>query len=237
MRVLVTWGSKRGGTEGIAAIVGERLKATGIEVHLMRADLVRSLDGIDAVIIGGALYSQRWHRAARRFVERHRLALRQRPVWMFSSGPLDGRADHSEIAPTRQVRALMERVGAQGHVTFGGRLSPDARGFPASAMAKTLAGDWRRPERIAAWALQVAQELPAARPLPVIDERDRIWSRLGPPLLSAVVSSALAALLLWWTTTPWLALSAAGAIAVLAFVAVALSSFNHAGSRPSQSRT
>ena len=31
---------------------------------------------------------------------------------------------------------MMEKVGAKGHVTFGGRLPADAKGFPASAMAK-----------------------------------------------------------------------------------------------------
>ena len=37
----------------------------------------------------------------------------------------------------------MERVGAQSHVTFGGRLEKNAKGFPASAMAKTHSGDFR----------------------------------------------------------------------------------------------
>jgi hypothetical protein len=58
----------------------------------------------------------------------------------------------------------MERVGALGHVTFGGRLTPDARGFPASAMAKKRSGDWRNPSRIRAWAADIACALPTARP-------------------------------------------------------------------------
>lgn len=33
MRILVTWGSKRGGTEGIARIVGEILRERGFEVR------------------------------------------------------------------------------------------------------------------------------------------------------------------------------------------------------------
>jgi menaquinone-dependent protoporphyrinogen oxidase len=53
----------------------------------------------------------------------------------------------------------MERIGARGHVTFGGRLSPDAKGFPASAMAKKNAGDWRDPKQVRAWAHQLASEL------------------------------------------------------------------------------
>jgi menaquinone-dependent protoporphyrinogen oxidase len=80
-------------------------------------------------------------------------------VWLFSSGPLDDSATTGEIAPIAQVQDLLQRVGARGHATFGGRLAPDAKGLPASAMAKTRAGDWRDPTRIRSWAATVAQEL------------------------------------------------------------------------------
>jgi hypothetical protein len=64
----------------------------------------------------------------------------------------------------------MERVGALGHATFGGRLAADARGFPASAMAKTRSGDWRNLSRIRAWATDIARVLPTARPGPVVEQ-------------------------------------------------------------------
>jgi menaquinone-dependent protoporphyrinogen oxidase len=59
----------------------------------------------------------------------------------------------------------MARVGARGHCTFGGRLAPDARGFPASAMARTRAGDWRNQEQIREWAIEVARALSSTGPL------------------------------------------------------------------------
>ena len=46
---------------------------------------------------------------------------------------------------------MMEKVGAKGHITLGGRLPADAKGFPASAMAKKMAGDWRNLEEARAW--------------------------------------------------------------------------------------
>jgi menaquinone-dependent protoporphyrinogen oxidase len=58
----------------------------------------------------------------------------------------------------------MRRIGARGHVTFGGRLARDASGVIAQAMAKTRNGDWRNPERVRAWADELAQMLPTARP-------------------------------------------------------------------------
>jgi menaquinone-dependent protoporphyrinogen oxidase len=145
MRVLVAYGTKMGGTAGIAEMVGDALTAAGLQVHVRPASERADIGGYDAVIVGGALYNQRWHRHARRFVKRHTDLLRNRPVWLFSSGPLDPSAATGEVAPVAQVRQLLGRVGARGHVTFGGRLAPDAKGFPASAMAKTRAGDWRDP--------------------------------------------------------------------------------------------
>jgi menaquinone-dependent protoporphyrinogen oxidase len=79
-------------------------------------------------------------------------------VWLFSSGPLNGSAAEA-IPPVPQVRELLERIGARGHVTFGGRLAADAKGFPASAMARANAGDWRDPAQIRGWAAEVAVEL------------------------------------------------------------------------------
>lgn len=164
MRILVTWGSKLGGTEGIARMIGETLEKEGLEVLVLPANEAMKTTRFDAAIIGGALYANRWHAAARRFVNRREDDLREVPVWFFSSGPLDDSAEKAEIPPPSQVQSLMERVGALGHITFGGRLPPDARGFPARAMAKEHAGDWRKPEQIRAWATKIAEALPTARP-------------------------------------------------------------------------
>jgi menaquinone-dependent protoporphyrinogen oxidase len=162
MNVLVTWGSKRGGTEGLARIVGDALEGQGLHVTLRSANEVADVSRFDAVVVGGALYVGRWHPAARKFVARHAEGLRCVPVWFFSSGPLDDTADRREIAPTKQVSALMKRVDARGHATFGGRLTPDARGFVAGAMVKKQAGDWRSGERVRAWAREVALSISTA---------------------------------------------------------------------------
>jgi menaquinone-dependent protoporphyrinogen oxidase len=158
MHILVTYGSKMGGTAGIAELVGQALTDAGFQADVRPVSEVDPIEAYDAVLVGGALYSGHWHRQARRFVKRHARALRERPVWLFSSGPLNGSAAEA-IPPVPQVQELLERIGARGHVTFGGRLPADAKGFPASAMARTHAGDWRDPERIRGWAAAVAMEL------------------------------------------------------------------------------
>ena len=159
MRVLVAYGSKRGGTAGIAQTIGDALSTHGLEVDIRPADARVDVDPYDAVIVGGALYATRWHAAARRFVRRRRRGLRAKSVWMFSSGPLDDSARERAIPPTRRVAALMRRVGARGHMTFGGRLAPDVTGFIASKMARKTSGDWRDTSQIQAWAHGIASEL------------------------------------------------------------------------------
>jgi menaquinone-dependent protoporphyrinogen oxidase len=164
VKILVAYGSKRGGTAEIAQTIGTVFGEAGFEFQVMPAQRPRDVESYDAVIVGGALYANRWHGDARRFVKRNAAALRKVPTWLFSSGPLDDSAAAGGIAPVAQVEQLMARVGARGHITFGGRLLPDAKGFPASAMAKTLSGDWRDPDRIRAWALTLVSQLMAKQP-------------------------------------------------------------------------
>lgn len=231
MRVLVTWGSKLGGTEGIGRILREALEAHGFEVVASSADEVRKLDAFDAVIVGGALYANRWPRNVRRFVNGHVEQLRKVPVWFFSSGPLDDSADHEDIPATMQVTVLAERAGAKGHITFGGRLEPNAKGFPASAMAKTKSGDWRNPERIRAWAAKLAAELPHARPGTPIDHPARsIWRLLAHAVVGwALCAATMGALLHLVSLTAALVIHAVSA--PLFFSALAWHYFHARGAR------
>ena len=159
MKILVVHGSERGGTAGIAAQIADTLREFGHTVDVAPAREVRDVGAYDAVLIGGALYAMCWQRDARHFVLRHAEVLRGRQVWLFSSGPLDDSASRTEIPPTPEVQQWMAFVGAEGHATFGGRLTPDARGFVASRMARTKAGDWRDPAHIARWAREVARQI------------------------------------------------------------------------------
>jgi menaquinone-dependent protoporphyrinogen oxidase len=231
VRVLVTWGSKRGGTAGIGKTVAETLTANGVEVCAAPVEQVRSVKSFDAVVIGGALYANLWPSNVRRLVNRNLAALRKIPVWMFSSGPLDASADTTEIPPTPVVGALAERVGALGHVTFGGRLEPTARGFPASAMAKTHSGDWRNTDRIRAWATGIAASLPTAKPghaveLPAHSLLNLLWR----PVAGWALCAGLMTLLVATAPLAW-ALAIHAIAAPLIFAAIARVYFRNRGAR------
>lgn len=159
MKALIVHGSKMGGTAGLAYMLGEDLQGVGFDVSVRPARSTSEVEGYDAMVVGGALYAAWWHKDARRFVKRNAEALRKTHVWLFSSGPLDDSALLGDIPPVRFLQKTMERVGAEGHITFGGRLSEDASGFPASVMAKEQAGDWRDRDQVQHWAKEITEEL------------------------------------------------------------------------------
>ncbi|MER6808807.1 flavodoxin domain-containing protein [Spirillospora sp. NPDC000708] len=161
MKVLVAYASERGGTAEIAEWIGAELLRTGVDAEVSPARDVTTLDGFGAVVLGGALYAGRWHREARHFVRHHAGALAERPVWLFSSGPLDRSADEGGLDPVPGVAKLARRVGARGHTTFGGRLDPSACGFLASRIAKRAGGDHRDRDRVRAWTDGIAADLRA----------------------------------------------------------------------------
>lgn len=231
MRVLVTWGSKRGGTEGIARSVARTLEEQGFEVSALGPREALRAHGFDAVVVGGALYATRWHRDARRFVRAREKELRTVPVWFFSSGPLDDSADATEIPPTKQVAILMERVGAQGHATFGGRLEKNARGFPASAMAKKSAGDFRNETRIRDFAEGIADALPSARPRRVAPQPGRslaallVHAEIGWVLCAAIMMALLV------LAPVGVALAVHAVLAPIVFALIARHYFRYRGAR------
>lgn len=162
MRVLVVYGSKMGGTAELAGWVAEELREAGFDADVEDGMDRPSPAGYDAVVVGAALYADRWHKGARRFVKRHGDTLATMPTWAFSSGPLNEDAADDDIPAPGPVAAVLERFGPKGHRTFGGRLVEDPGWFPASAMAKgELAGDWRDRTAVARWVAGIAADLRA----------------------------------------------------------------------------
>ncbi|MFD9137327.1 flavodoxin domain-containing protein [Streptomyces bottropensis] len=158
--VLVAYGTTNGSTAEIAEAVAKALREDGLTVDVLPARSVASVASYEAVVVGGGVYAGRWQKDARSFLRHHRRALAGRPLWMFSSGPLDASASERDIPPVPGVKRAMVRLDARGHVTFGGCLEEGAKGFIARKIVSSgKGGDFRDFAAIEAWAKRVAGEL------------------------------------------------------------------------------
>ena len=167
MTVLVAYSSKRGSTAEIAETLAATLRREGLGVCLERAEDVRSLEPYDAVVLGSAVYMKRWRGEAKHFLKKHRKALRQKPFWVFSSGPVgDPANDNPDWIEPPKLAEKVEELGGRGHVVFGGRVPAEPRGMMEKAMAEGIPEQFRDRrdwDEIRAWAAQISHQLAPIR--------------------------------------------------------------------------
>lgn len=167
--VLIAYASKHGSTAEIARAIACELEGGGLAVEVREVSGVESIEQVDAVVVGSAVYIGQWQPAAVDFIGRHQDGLKRVPVWLFSSGPLGDDPFPKEDPPA--TRELIEKTGARGYRSFAGRLDRSLLGFGErliSGVVRAPSGDFRRWPEIRAWAREIAAEL--AVPEPVVTQ-------------------------------------------------------------------
>lgn len=160
MNVLIVVASRHGSTEEIANDLARTLRTSGCETDVRHADDVDTLDSYDGIIVGSAVYVGRWLGDARSFVDRHGEALRRKPVWLFSSGPL-GDPPRPAEEPV-DVPDLVARTAAREHRLFPGELKREGLGLGERAAVKLVQapyGDFRPWPEIESWAKTICATL------------------------------------------------------------------------------
>jgi menaquinone-dependent protoporphyrinogen oxidase len=164
MTVLVTAATKNGSTGEIAQAIGAALTDRGVPAVVTPPDEVGDIGEYDAVVLGSAVYSGHWMPAATALVERCSDAWVDRPVWLFSSGPIGkpGRsltkkmgADPVDLSHIRAV------TGAREHRMFAGKLEKKDVG-PVQRIGLALfgmQGDFRDWNAIGTWSAGIADAL------------------------------------------------------------------------------
>ena len=187
-RVQVVYASRHGATAGIAERIAEVLRSAGAEVTLADATNQPDAQGFDAHVIGSGVQLGSWFTEGTEFLERNQATLAAKPVWMFSSGPLQsasttnepidrielalGPADGPGSGGRKKIEALSAAIHPREHRVFYGAYDPKD---PPRSMQERLvrfaarralpAGDFREWDAIEAWASQIAAEL--VTPVPV----------------------------------------------------------------------
>ena len=114
MTVLVAYGTTGGSTAEIAGWIAEELRTAGLDVRLLAAGAVDDVAGYEALVLGAAMYAAGWHADARKFAKRFAGRFAGRPVWLFSSGPLDHTAEDTDLPPNHQAEVAMRAAAGAG---------------------------------------------------------------------------------------------------------------------------
>lgn len=160
MRILVVTASKHHATEEIGDAIVEELRAAGHAAQRMAPEAVRSLDGVDAVVLGSAVYMTQWMESARTFAQRFADDLTEMPLYAFSVG-LAG-VPKGDVKPPESAAAALRGLDPAALVAFKGRLATDALGLRERAVliaASTPEGDYREWDKVRAFGRRIAAEL------------------------------------------------------------------------------
>jgi menaquinone-dependent protoporphyrinogen oxidase len=154
--ILVAYATKFGSTREVAERVSARLRERGLETELRAAGEVKSLDGYDAVVFGGALYMFRLIREGRRFLSHKRKGLSRLPVAIFAMGPTEQVEQQFVDARRHLDKTLLKLRGVVpvAVTIFGGVFDATKLKFPYAnagtrAMPPADLRDWKA---IEAWA-------------------------------------------------------------------------------------
>jgi menaquinone-dependent protoporphyrinogen oxidase len=157
--VLIAYATRHGSTQEVAEEIAGVMRSLGNHVDVAAAELVTSLANYNAVVVGGALYTGRWHKDAVRFLKQHERALRHVPFAVYAMGPRT-LSEQDVSSSRRQLDAALARTSLTPFAIaiFGGVVKPAELRFPFSRMPAT---DARDHAAIRAWAQQLSLETAA----------------------------------------------------------------------------
>ncbi|WP_024803157.1 flavodoxin domain-containing protein [Nocardia sp. BMG51109] len=177
--VLIAYASANGSTAEIAEFIGERMRDKGLHVRVAPVSENPDPARFEAVVLGSAVHNGEFLPEFAEYTERHGLALRMRPAWLFSvgmgpalRGPLGAPLRHF-IPPA--IADIRKHLCALGYRSFAGVLPrPDDR---RTRIIVRLLGcrfaDLRDWPAVSAWADSLAiwidARLPQA-PFPAVRE-------------------------------------------------------------------
>ncbi|MFY2788827.1 flavodoxin domain-containing protein [Rhodococcus sp. MALMAid1271] len=164
MNILVSTAGRHGATESLAQEMTRVFQHGGAEVDMRSPDSVIDVSRYDALVIGSAVYSDRWLPAVNDLVARVSTWAHP-PVWLFSCGPL-----HSSDRPvndTSDAAHAVSALNATSHRTFPGKLDAERLSVGERqifAASGAIAGDFRDWVLVCNWAREILARLTVERP-------------------------------------------------------------------------
>lgn len=172
MSILVLYASKHGATREIAERIGNCLREAGLDADARPVLEAGDLEDYQGFVLGSAAYLGSWLNDATAFVRTNRELLAERPVWLFTSGPLGTEANDATrgaslmAAEPQELPDFEESIHPRQHRVFPGALDPGKLNYAERSLRKLPSGqgllpegDFRDWDEIQEWAYEIAQEM------------------------------------------------------------------------------
>lgn len=161
--ILVAYATRYGSTKEVAESVANTLRNAGFILEVLPLREVRSLNGVDAVIMGAPLQMFHWHPDALHFLNRFKTPLSSLPVAVFALGPFH--VEESEFSEARKQLgnelAKYPWFAPIDVVVFGGKFDPARLAFPMNmfpALKQMPALDIRDWDAIREWSVRMGEK-------------------------------------------------------------------------------
>ena len=174
LRVLVVYGTRWGGTVGVAEKIADALRKADFVVNVVNArKSPTDIDAYDLVIVGSGIRADKWTKETLKFLEENAAVLRGKKTALFVSCQM---ADREEEAREKAKDAYLVKIAEQYWLRpvsfgfFGGLMDfkkshgllvdiivrVNGRNLRKNGLDTRRVLDTRDWEQIEAWALEVA---------------------------------------------------------------------------------
>jgi menaquinone-dependent protoporphyrinogen oxidase len=164
-RILVLHASRHGSTRQIAEHIWRTLGVHNVHADLRAAEDFTDPQNYDAVVLGTAVYLGQWMKEADRYLEKFEAILKNKPLWIFASGPT-GAGDALDLMEGHDVpeniMPLLDRIHPKEIRLFHGALDRHQLNMIERLMIRVVkapTGDFRHWEDIAEWAKEISMQL------------------------------------------------------------------------------
>jgi menaquinone-dependent protoporphyrinogen oxidase len=164
-KVLVAYASMMGATTGIARVIGDVLRAGGVEVHVLPVNQVGNVENYRSVVLGSPIYEGRWLENAVVFLEQYREFLSRIPGALFVvCTELRDKPEERRLRVQRYLDPILRRTPQIKPIDdigiFTGSFSSKQWPLPTLLALKARGelppdGDYRDWNAIRAWATHI----------------------------------------------------------------------------------
>ena len=175
MKALIVYGTRWGGTAGVAERIGDTLRREGYTVDVADAkDHPPSPDAYGLVVVGSGISAGRWTKEATNYLKKNNVALRERRTALFASCRAGGKEELREQGRQDYLVKVAEKHGLSpvAYGLFGGLIDfTKSHGLLGNIMLNVAKKDLREKgvdtskpydfrdwTQIEAWTQEIAEE-------------------------------------------------------------------------------